>query len=207
MRRKTYSAGRRRRFHNPRSASKASLPGARSMGISRRRERAVDVDGDAATKEVDRQDEERATGARLGQESFDVAEGAAADRDAAAVLEIGMRERGEEGVQHAPDRVDLAIGHDAENATRPQRGKPDALAPVPDEEMTGEQRQRRGATTTAAPGPREDLGCEHGEAPRAELLSDEPLTARTRGERDPAFARREEAVEARRHDAIDVTGG
>src|SRR3989442_3134122 len=164
-------------------------------------QRAVELDGDAAPKEVDRHDEEAFLGISSDQDAFHVSERPVGDAHALPYPQIGIGKDREVGVDNLLDRFDLRIGNDLEPVP-PLAEHPHQAAclvnlevaclvdRVTQEEITSEE--RNGAADPHPTASRPCLGRRQEEvkALRSELVANELLAIAARPEDAPGRGHR-----------------
>src|SRR5437016_5580640 len=154
--------------------------------LRRFQEGAVQLDGDAPTKEVDRNHQEALLGIRSHEDPLYVGEGAASDTHPLPLPKVRVGEDRNAGLDESLNRLDFCIGDGVESipALTDHAHEPACLADlevarlvhrVAQEEIAPEQRDARAMPHPATSGPRLDGGEERLEAFRGDLVIDELL--------------------------------
>src|SRR5437867_6624623 len=158
-------------------------------------EGAIELDGDAAPQEVDRDHQEPFLGAHADDHPLDVGERRTRDTHALRLAEIRVGEDREAGVNEPFNVLDLRIGDGVESvpALSEDAHEPARLVDlevarlvhhVAQEEVSSEQRDAREAPDSAPSAPRLDGGQAQVKALRGKLVRDE-LPAVAVGPEDP----------------------
>ena len=157
----------------------------------------VELDGNAASQEIDRDHQQALLGVHSNHDSLDVGERPTRDSHTLPFAKIGMRQHRQAGADEALDRLDLRIGddlepvpalaEDANEAARLAHLEVSRLVdPVAQEEIAAKQGHARQASSSTTPRPGLHRRQEQVEALRDELVIDQLLAVAVRPEDTPA---------------------